>query len=173
MSAKNYFKASLELILFTLGLLRGGLDKMEQLAAKGLKTSETTQYRRKQIIKKVIADGFALSKLVEDTETMFGGMLTNMYSVYALFSCCGLFFGTGVLNLLVGLEVHPNKILFSMAQIVTGILSLAIMYSFLKVGQDLAGRYHNLRMKLQDLAIEEAEAMGTKQRAQVFHHSTL
>ena len=163
MSDKNCFKASLELILFTFGLLSGGLDKMEQLASEGL----TTQYRRKQIIKKVIADAFVLSKLIEDTENMFGGMLANMYSVYALFSCLGLFFGTGVLNLLVGLEVHPIKILFSVAQILTGIVSLAIMYSFLKLGQDLAGRYHRLRMKLQDLAIEEAEAMGAKQRTQV------
>ena len=80
---------------------------------------------------------------------------------------CGLFFGVSFLIVLVGSTISGGLLFCSLSIITSALLGFAILYHFLQVGQQLSNTYQSIRDKLEQLLIEEAENMSTRQRTEI------
>ena len=60
-----------------------------------------------------------------------------------------------------------QKVLFSINQVANAILGIAVMWSLLSIGQDLANKYRDIGGCLEHLLINEFENLEEKQRAQL------
>ena len=157
---------SLELILFTLGVIKESLEALE-LTAQGLLNEGQLHSERKSGIKKVIRDGYELSYSMKEAEDMFGGMIACIYLFSNIMITCGLFFGVDFLGVLVGSAISGGLLFCSLSIIMAAVLGFTILYHFLQIGQELSNSYQNIRDKLEQLLIENAENMSTRQRTEM------
>ena len=169
--------ASLELILFTLGVIKESLQYLDTFA-QGLLDGGKVHFMRKSGIKKVISDGYELSYSMKEAEEMFGGMIACIYILYNIMITCGLFFGVDFLGVLVGSTISGGLLFCSLSIISSAVLGFTILYQLLQIGQELSDNYQSICDKLEQLLIEEAENMSTRQRTEMdvlinrFAHTT-
>ena len=158
--------ASLELILFTLGFIRESLNHLDTTAQEVL-TGGKLHSDRKSGLKKVIRDGYELTYSMKEAEDMFGGMIMYMYILYNIMITCGLFFGVSFLGVLVGSSFSGGHLFCTLSIVTSAVLGFTILYYFLQIGQQLSDSYQNIRDRLEQLLIEEAETMSTRQRTEM------
>ena len=172
-SALSYFvflppisSSSLELILFILGVIKESLEHLD-ITAQGLLNGDKLHSGRKSGVKKVIRNGYELFYSMKEAEDMFGGMIACIYLLYNIMITCGLFFGVSFLGVLVGSEISGGLLFCSLSVIMSAVLGFTILYYFLQIGQQLSNNYQSIGDKLEQLLIEEAENMSTRQRTEM------
>ena len=155
-SEKFFFSVIYELVHFSLGMLRNGVQSYLSFLQTGSEKFENNSLGGK---KGIIHNGFGVIKLSSKADTMLGGLIAIQISSFLVMTCILIFFVTQVFNVLRGdfrYDIHSSlclriehKLTFrsvlqvpmGMASIPSAVVAITVVYTTAKEGHILANLF--------------------------------